>query len=104
MNANIATMVNADLAELLVTGNDNLGHHILWANHDGDVFLSCIGFDSPAQWAKKNKDVIKFRYEAFACGNGYCGVEAANDLLYVEQTLRRLKQDWALGRSNFLDI
>jgi hypothetical protein len=96
-------MLSTDLIDLIATADDKSGHHILWVNHVGDVFLSCIGFDAPAHWAKKNRGVIKFRYEAFACGNGYCGVEAAKDVLYVEQTLRRLKQDWAHGRSSFID-
>jgi len=92
-----------DLATLFAACDDAHAHHILWVRNDGEVCVSAVPQgDGAGGFAKGLKDQ-RFRYETFAAGNGYVGVEAARDDEYVEEMLGYLVRDWREGYEGYSD-
>ncbi|XXT17577.1 lipopolysaccharide core heptose(II) kinase RfaY [Sorangium sp. So ce429] len=104
IETSINKMTEADFAAILGSVDDSSDHHILWVSKSGDVHLSPVGDLTPAGWEEQHEAEIQFRWETFACGNGYCGSEAAKDTHYVASKLKELRADWASGRKGYLDF
>ena len=92
MNADIRTMTEHDFATLLASVDDSADHHILWVTTSGLVRLSACGTLTPAGWEAHHAPELKFRWETFVAGNGYCGAKAAADRGYVRKQLAELKK------------
>jgi len=66
-----------DVAKLLASKDDSQ-HRQLRVTKDGIAYISDeIGAD--------NIDELKFRFETWLVGNGYCGLKASQDADYVRE-------------------
>ena len=93
-----------DLANLFAQCDDSAGHHILWVDNSGSVFIDLLPEDkTPAWWAINFDGKYKFRWETFVRGNGYVGIGAGNDEEYVEKQLKKLIEHWTQGKSDYID-
>ncbi|MFC6282794.1 MULTISPECIES: hypothetical protein [Polaromonas] len=94
MNLNANPSIT-DLKDLIASANDSAGHHILWVDTQGDVYLNCLDGDlSPVGFEDKVSKVLKLRYETFERGSGYMGPEAALDEAWVGRLFRSLVKEW----------
>jgi hypothetical protein len=80
------------------------GTHVLWVNHLGEVLITLLIKETPVHWAKRMSEQVKFRYEAYGAGNGYVGINAANDDKYISDLFNRLLNDWQNDRRGYIDI
>lgn len=102
LNQNPST---ADLAALLMRCDDESGHHIMWVDFDGNVYVSQVPEHlSPVGFIGTLGKQVKFRYETLVRGNGYVGPKAAADQAYLERELEYLKRDWAENSTGFIDF
>ena len=85
------------LQALLHVCDDTAGHHILWVDHLGEVQVTMLADESPAQWSTIMDKKIRFRYQSYAMRNGYVGEKAASDEDYVSSLFERLLTDWQAG-------
>lgn len=93
-----------DLAKLFAQCDDKAGHHILWVDHDGNVFIDLLRHDrTPAWWGEEFDGKYKFRWETFVSGNGYVGKDAAQDSEYVKEKLKALMNDWKQNKKGYVD-
>jgi hypothetical protein len=78
--------------------DDDAGHHIIWVARNGEVHIDRLPEQmTSAQFATKNKEVIKFRLETCDRGNGYTGLSAADDKQWVEMLFNGLISNWDNG-------
>jgi hypothetical protein len=92
------------LAQLLAECDDNAGHHIIWVDYEGNVFIDMVPNNlTPAGWAEQNWGLYKFRFETAQKGNGYVGKEAAKDKEYVKNELESLIEHWKSGETGYID-
>ncbi len=93
-----------DLKQLLSSCDDMEGHHIIWVDWNGNIDIALLPSNiTPAGWAEKMGDRIKFRYETFVSGNEYVGFEAARDQKYVGELFEDLMNDWKKDRKDYID-
>jgi hypothetical protein len=104
MNLN-SNPTETELAELLASCDDTAGGgHLLWVAHNGEVHISELGEnEAPAQWYVNHHELVKFRLESYANGNGYVGERAAASATHVSALLRNLKWHWEQGSTGYLD-
>lgn len=93
LNANPAAK---DLKCLIAAADDSAGHHILWVDINGDVYLNCLFPDvSPVGFEEKVAKVLKLRYETWNQGAGYVGPEVAEDEEFVARLFASMVKEWA---------
>jgi hypothetical protein len=93
MNLNAAP-TQEQLRDLLASGDDRTGHHVLWVSRTGDVHLTRLPPGaSPAQFEERHPE-MQLRYEAFEKGNEYVGPAAGDDGDWVSQLFDSLLSEW----------
>lgn len=91
----IESLTLEELKELIANADDQYNNQ-LRVNNNGEVYISrTVGAE--------NIYDLRFRFETFDAGNDYVGINAANDLNYVQDTFNRLKKCWDEGRSGYID-
>jgi hypothetical protein len=93
-----------DLKQLLASCNDMEGNHIMWVDLHGNIDITLLPSGlSPADWAEKMKDKIKFRYETFLRGNAHVGFEAARREEYVDKLYRDVINELKGNKRGLID-
>jgi hypothetical protein len=99
MNLNAAS-TQEQLRDLLASGDDRAGHHVLWVSRTGEVFLTRLPPGvSPDQFEKEHPE-MRLRYETFEKGNEYVGLAAADDGEWVSQLFDSLANEWPRAAGN----
>ena len=80
----------------LLASKDDSRNRQLRVFEDGTVELSDV---------VGNRDLtgVKFRFETWGAGNGYCGPEAARKDSWVKEVHKDIKTAWDLGLSGYID-
>jgi len=92
------------LAELLSKCDDEVGNHLLWVDKDGNVRIDLLDNKHPfhgthpASWPN-----AKFRFETYAAGMNYAGLETSRDAKYVKYLYNVLIENWAKDAVGFID-
>ena len=92
-----------ELAALLRDCDDRTVSHLLWVEKDGEVHIDPLLEITPVAIADKNSEILKFKFESFARGNGSTGDKAALDKQWVDRLFRLLVSAWASGREGTID-
>jgi len=101
---NIKTMKLEGLIELIGKCDDSAGHHILWVDFQGNVFIYLLEEkEIPFEFENKMNGKLKFRYETYGRGNGYVGKKAAEDLSSMNKLYKELLKDWVDNRTGYVD-
>ena len=95
------------LQAIIAAADDVAGHHVLWVDTRGSVHLSLLPEGlGPIGFEESNKSMC-LRYETCDPGNGYVGIEAANDLELMERLYSSLLREWpnrlSGGRVEYVD-
>jgi len=88
-----------ELRALIYACDDSAGHHILWVNRFGEVQISLIPNETPAEWVTRMEDEILFRNESYAINNDYVGQNAASDDEHISSLFKELLADWSRFKS-----
>ena len=81
----------------LLASTDDSRNRQLRVTTEGSAFISDeVGI--------RNLDGIKFRFETWGAGNGYCGSKAAKNEKYVRDTYKDLKTAWEKGLKGYIDV
>ncbi len=92
------------LKQLLSSVDDTEGHHIMWVDYAGNVYLTLLPEElTPAGWEEQMGDKVKFRYETFNRGNGYVGYDAAKNEEHIQDLYDELINDWKKNRTGYID-
>lgn len=83
-----------ELQALFAACYDNAASHILWADKDGNVFVSPIPNHLSAADFEASQPNMLMRYELWQQGNGYVGENAAEDIKYILRMLESLVKEW----------
>ena len=89
-----------ELQALIRSCDDEAGRHILWVNKNGEVQITLLKNETPANWVRKNEKSILFRYESYGANTDYVGENAANDEDYVLSVFKTLLEDWETRQSH----
>ncbi len=101
---NIKTMKIEDLIVLIEKCDDSAGHHILWVDFQGNVFIDLLAEkETPIEFENKMNGKLKFRYETYGRGNGYVGKKASEDLFSMNILFKDLLKDWEDNRTGYID-
>jgi hypothetical protein len=91
------------LASLLSQCDDNVGDHLLWVSQDGRVYLEPLARGmSAAQFEELNAPELKFRLDVFRRGEGYVGLGAAKDQIWVNRLFLAIDRLWAADTTGFV--
>ena len=93
MNLN-ETPTRDQLRALLADADDEAGHHILWVDTNGKVNLTLLDDLVVLTKFSTAYPSVRLRFEAYCAGNGYVGLEAANDDEHVDLCFSRLCAAW----------
>lgn len=93
MNLNNAP-TKEQLCSLLAAADDETGHHILWIDTEGQVHLTLLDDSVSLTEFASAYPTVRVRFEAFCAGNGYVGVDAAEDDEHVSRYFHYLQQEW----------
>ena len=83
-----------ELKELIRNCDDVKFNHILWVSKEGDVNINKFNTRNPSHKFEKENSNLLFWKGVFYSGNNYVGVEAAKDLVYIENLLKELLNHW----------
>ena len=89
-------LVIENVAEL-IQSKDDTENRQLRVDFGGMAYLS----DDVGNENLKN---VKFRFETFCYGNGYCGQNAASDKEWVERIHGALKENWNSGTNGYVEF
>ena len=98
---NVRNVTLRALRELYASASDDK-FHVLWVDTGGGIHLDVD--DNESDFNARIATRVKFRWEAFAPGNGYVGPRAAKDLKYMRKQLQMLKADWTSGATGYVDF
>lgn len=88
-----------DLRALLARFDDTAGHHVLWVATNGEVAITPLPRTWPPVEIQPGTPAdMRLRYETFLAGNGYVGLEAAQDEEWVDKLFDRLLEEWGKVR------
>ena len=94
----------SDLITIFASRNDDDDAHIIWVDHNGNVFLDPIGKNmTPVGWDEANKNKYKFRFESYVQGKGYVGLKASQDMKWMQQVFNGLLDNWKKGTIGYVD-
>ena len=82
-----------ELQILLLSCNYDECYHIVWVDNNAEVRITPFTEDF---W-KEYKTEIFCNFAPYFPGNGYVGVEAAQDITWVRELFNRLLRSWNLG-------
>ncbi len=95
MSYNMKTLTRDQLVDLIKSGDNNYDNQIRVSN-DGTIFLSrTVGAE--------NIEGLRFRLETYDEGNGYVGLEAAEDDDYIDRLYDELVKAWNDNRTGYID-
>lgn len=97
MNNGLDTNENK-LKALFTIADDQAGAHCLWIDATGKVHLDLIPARLPIREFQRSRPTMAVCYVPFPQGGNYVGLSAANDRLYITNTLRHLNQVWSLRK------
>lgn len=95
MQYNINSLTIDQVRNMISNADDMINNQIR-VTKTGNVYVSTV------VGAKDISD-LKFRYETYLAGNGYVGLKAAADNKYIQNLYNRLRRDWRLGNSGYID-
>lgn len=84
-----------DLRALTAAADDLAGHHVLWVDDQGEVFLSVLPSQFSPNGFQDSKPSMRIRYETSDRGKGYVGPGAAADLQLMQREYDSLVREWA---------
>lgn len=93
MNMN-AHPTEAQLREILQACDDAPDACILWVDRFGEVQVTILTTETPAEWVKRMDEKVQFRYATYAQNNGHVRESAQNNDLYVSNLFEKLVKDW----------
>ncbi|MBY0231019.1 MAG: hypothetical protein K2W96_17170 [Gemmataceae bacterium] len=93
MNMNMNPTLE-QLKELLRSGDDRAGHHMVWVRRDGEVMMTAVRTPKELSDLEQNRADMQLRYELYERGKGYVGEDAAKDEEYTSRFFASLKQEW----------
>lgn len=90
-----------ELRDLLRPWDDRAAHHVLWADHTGEVHITEMERKAwrPPPPPQDVLDKAVVRFETFWAGKGYVGPEAAADDEWLADALGWLTRDWAAANT-----
>ncbi|WP_294154985.1 hypothetical protein [uncultured Clostridium sp.] len=95
MTYNMRTLTRDQLIDLIGKGDDNYDNQIRVKN-DGTIFLSrTVGAEDISD--------LRFRFETCDAGNGYVGLEAAQDDKYIDALYNGLIKTWNANKTGYID-
>ncbi len=98
IDLNDPTQFTLEAVRQLIASGDSKVHNQLRVTRLGVAYLSAgvVG----------GMDIgnLSFRFETWAAGSGYVGLEAAQDAGWVQQIFQALKQHWPNPKSDYIDI
>lgn len=94
MNLNNDPSVS-DLASIIAKCDDNSSHHVLWVDVAGNVYVTPLNGITPVGFEEQQKSNLAMRYETFGQGNGYVGIDASKDTVFLQGVLNHLIANWA---------
>lgn len=80
----------------LIASRDDTKNCQLRVSNSGIAYLS-------DDYGNQNLHDVRFRFETWVAGNGYCGLNAANDKNWVEEVYKDLKENWPNPKDSFID-
>ena len=83
-----------ELSAALAACEDESSHHVLWADHDGEVWITPVPIGETPIGLERQTPSMKVRWPSWAAGCGYCGQEAARDPKYVSCLNRDIRDGW----------
>jgi hypothetical protein len=86
------------LRELLQAVDYRAGIHLVWVDRLGEVQITFLINQTPAECMKAMNGCVQFRYEADGKIDAYMDENAANDDLYIAILFEKLVRDWGNGR------
>ena len=81
----------------LLASKDDSQHRQLRVSKDGYVYLSDV-------IGNLEIDDVKFAFESWMQGNGYCGLEAAADAKYVADEYEMVRVAWDKGLTGIIEL
>lgn len=97
MNLNFEPNINK-LKSLINECDDANFNHIIWVSINGDVKIEKFTENNPSdKFEKLHEDRLKFWLGVYYRGNGYVGIEAANDEKYLTELYNQLITYWDQG-------
>lgn len=90
-----------ELKALIEQCDDSAGHHILWVDNLGEVYISLLPEGLTPVGFEESCDEMRMRYETFTMGADYVGPNAAQDVRHVTSLFDMLMKNWpdAKGQS-----
>ena len=99
MNLNSSPTLD-ELSALISTRVDEMGHHVLWVDSNGEVHLTRLPDDlTPLAFSESQKS-MKMRCETFDRGSGYVGNAAAKDSRFITPLFKLLVEGWETSASS----
>jgi hypothetical protein len=94
MNLNRRPTVQ-QLKSVIAGADDQAGCHVIWVSRDGTVNLTTLrsGYP-PSLWAEVMAGKFRF-YFTVQAGEGYVGVRASNDNVWMRDLLAFLRERWS---------
>ena len=96
INLNNPAQFTLEGVRALLASKDDSQHRQLRVDQNGDAYLSDM-------FSTNTLQNVKFRFETWCMGNGYCGAEAAADDKYVQTVYDDLRIAWTKGLTGFID-
>lgn len=93
MNLN-TTPTLPELSAIICAVDDNAGHHSLWVDTHGEVFLTLIPEDLTPLGFEQSQFDMKMRCETFNRKAGYVGPAAAKDSIFLAAVFKVLVTGW----------
>jgi hypothetical protein len=84
-----------EVRKLLASKDDTINRQ-LRVDGQGFAFLS-------DEVGAENIGGLKFRFETWAAGNGYCGLKAADDDAYLASVRDDLNSNWPDPKASYID-
>ena len=82
--------------QTLLRSKDDSESRQLRVDNNGFAYLS-------DEVGAENIGGLKFRFETWLAGNGYCGTKAANDAKWVAQVRGDLNSNWPDPKDTYID-
>jgi hypothetical protein len=91
------------LASLISRCDDSVADHLLWVSKDGQVHLEPLERGvTAARFAAQNAAKMKFRLDVFRHGEGYVGLGAAQDEIWVNRLFLAIDRLWTADATGFV--
>ena len=84
----------AQLRGLLQACDDTPDSCILWVDRFGEVQVTLLLTETPAEWVKRMDEKVQFRYATYAQNNGHVRESSIDNDLYVTALFEKLVNDW----------